>query len=162
MCKTVEIGGVTWLAENLNIQTANSWCYDKSSENCAKYGRLYIWEAAKSACLSVGWRLPTRADWDALVSAAGGDVAGKKLKSKNGWIDNGNGTDDYGFSALPGGGRRSTTAHFDNAGYIGLWWTASDDDTNGAYSRIITRDNDIVYEDSLYKNSAFSVRCLKD
>ena len=33
----------------------------------------------------------------------GWDSAGKMLKSKTDWYGNGNGTDDYGFSALPVG-----------------------------------------------------------
>ncbi|GBU21178.1 hypothetical protein R80B4_01067 [Fibrobacteres bacterium R8-0-B4] len=106
--------------------------------NCSKYGRLYTWAAAKTACPN-GWRLPTRDDWDRLAESVGGirssdygayhdwSVAGKKLKSTSGWDDDyhgqsGNGTNEFGFSALPGGSRYSDGV-FGNVGEYGNWWT---------------------------------------
>jgi Fibrobacter succinogenes major domain (Fib_succ_major). len=39
-----------------------------------------------------------------LIEDAGGlSEAGLALKSKSGWEDNGNGTDEYSFAALPAG-----------------------------------------------------------
>jgi len=59
----VEIGGLKWMKKNLNVETDDSWCYRNSPDSCVKYGRLYTWEAAKTACQSVGMRLPTREEW---------------------------------------------------------------------------------------------------
>jgi uncharacterized protein (TIGR02145 family) len=105
--KTVKIGDQVWMAENLNFETDSSFCYNDSAENCAKYGRLYTWTAATSACPD-GWNLPSEADIEALIKAVGGEEgAGTKLKSTSGWSDkdgkSGNGTDAFGFSALPAG-----------------------------------------------------------
>ncbi len=96
--KTVKIGTQTWMAQNLNYQTKRgSWCYENSADSCKKYGRLYDWKTAKKAC-PAGYHLPSNEDWTTLIDYMGGQVtAGKKLKAKRGWNDNGNGTDDYGF-----------------------------------------------------------------
>jgi uncharacterized protein (TIGR02145 family) len=178
--KTVVIGGKTWMAENINIKAGNSWCYDNKESNCNKYGRLYTWNAAKTACPS-GWHLPTVQEWDNLSQAAGGvrksekidglwdvfhwDGAGKHLKASSGWSDyqgaSGNGTDDFGFSALPGG-YRYTDGDFDDAGYSGDWWTATEYDASDAYRRIMNYSNDYVTEDNNNKEYGFSVRCVGD
>jgi uncharacterized protein (TIGR02145 family) len=152
-----------WMKENLNVETEGSWCYDNDPANCERYGRLYTWEAAKAACLSIGKRLPSRVEWNDLVNALGGSsVAGKKLKSKNGWYNNGNGTDDYGFSALPGGSRNSNGG-FHNAGYYGYWWTATESGSDFAYYRGMYDDDDGVDERYYnYKSNGYSVRCLED
>jgi uncharacterized protein (TIGR02145 family) len=73
----------------------------------------------------LGWRLPSTQEWEILVTTAGGSsVAGKKLKATSGWNYNGNGTDDYNFSALPGG-YRFIDGSFRNVGSYGYWWTVT-------------------------------------
>lgn len=71
--KTMEIKGNTWMAENLRIETEESWCYNDNDENCKVYGRLYSWEAANTACqkLGNGWRLPTDVEWQYMVEEYG-------------------------------------------------------------------------------------------
>jgi len=150
-----------WMKKNLDVETdEGSWCYDGDPANCDKYGRLYTWEAAKAACQLVGMRLPTRAEWNDLVDAIGAASAGKKLKSRSGWDNNGNGTDEYGFSALPGGYRRSDGG-FSGAGGGG-WWTATEYDGRNAYYRFMIYDYDGVGEEIDYKVFGYSVRCVKD
>jgi uncharacterized protein (TIGR02145 family) len=125
--KTVKVGGKTWMAENLNFAADGSKCYENNAGNCEKYGRLYTWEAAKKAC-PAGWHLPSDAEWTALTDAVGGgSVAGTKLKSNSGWANNGNGTDEYGFAALPGGDGNSD-GNFNDAGNIGYWWSSTEYD----------------------------------
>jgi uncharacterized protein (TIGR02145 family) len=159
--RTVTIGGKTWMAENLNYETGKSWCYDNKESNCNKYGRLYDWKTAMKACPS-GWHLPSSAEWDALETAVGGNSgAGKKLKSTNGWNSNGNGTDTYGFSALPGGNRYSD-GDFYGAGYRGNWWAATERNAGNAYYRYMFYGYDLVYSDYHNKSYAWSVRCVGD
>jgi uncharacterized protein (TIGR02145 family)/uncharacterized repeat protein (TIGR02543 family) len=166
--KTVAIGGKTWTAENLSYQTPeNSWCYDDKTENCVKYGRLYEWETAKKAC-PAGWHLPTRDEWNDLISAAGGEnAAHKRLKSISGWSRTGNGTDVYGFSALPGGYRnhlgRRAKLEFEEAGNEGYWWTATEGEfissRLGAFVGMAS-DSVNVFGDAYYKSGGLSARCV--
>jgi len=160
--KTVKIGTQTWMAQNINYQTkSGSWCYKDSTSYCNKYGRLYDWKTATTVCPN-GWKLPSREDWKSLVATAGGwETAGKKLKSKSGWKENGNGTDIYGFSALPGGYRYSD-GDFGSAGSLGRWWTATEDDSDYAYNRRMGYDYDSVDENDHNKSYGYSVRCVAD
>jgi len=174
--KTVKIGKQTWMAQNLNYQTeSGSWCYMDSASYCKQYGRLYDWNTAKTVCPK-GWKLPFREDWDSLGQAVGGkkelvdddsrgriywDGAAKKLKSKSGWDGSGNGTDDYGFSALPGG-RRNTDGGFRNIGKRGYWWTATGHGSGFAFSRYMYHVKEYVDEDFNFRNEGFSVRCVQD
>jgi TonB family protein len=138
--RTVNIGKRIWMAENLNYrpQTGNSWCHNGDDYYCDKYGRLYDWETAKTAC-PPGWHLPSYQEWDDLGYAAGGVKeldksvyrwhCSERLLAKSGWENPedgsaGGGTDDYGFSALPGGSAFQYTYDISNVGYSGYWWTA--------------------------------------
>ena len=188
--KTVKIGEQTWMAENLNYDAKGSKCYDNKPANCTKYCRLYDWttamnidakfneekwdgsDAKHSGICPSGWHLPSGAEWDTLEVFAGGGhgKAGKKLKAKSGWNKtpdnkNSNGTDNYGFSALPGGGGFSD-GNFYHAGGRGFWWSTSEND--------IVRYMSHTYEDEDYgpddvhnigfdsKPDLYSVRCVKD
>jgi len=178
--RMVGIGNQTWMAENLNFATDSSVCYKNVDSNCTKYGRLYNWNDAMTAC-PAGWRVPSDEDWDSLTVAAGGQrvedgydgydwkFAGKKLKSTTGWDDwedddgnsvSGNGTDDFGFSALPGGYRWSGS--FYNAGYGGNWWSASEGDASYAWYRGMYYNYDYVNRYYGYKTGLFSLRCVRD
>jgi len=164
--KTVKIGNQTWMAENLDYKEDNSWCYDNKEDNCVKYGRLYSWNAARGAC-PPGWHLPSRQEWGYLEGMAGGNNAGKKLKSKSWWNykdngNSGNGTDEYGFSALPGGDRRPSDNTFNAVGYYGYWWTDTENNSGNAYYRVMTYDYDNVGEDNDSESYGFSVRCVKN
>jgi len=158
--RTVRIGNLTWMAQNLNFVMANSHCYDNDNSNCDKYGRLYTWDAAMETC-PVGWRLPTRQDWEDLVREADGrDAAGSRLKSQTGWSDNGNGTDRFGFSALPGGIRFGGS--FNGVGTIDSWWSATEGRSGNAWFRYMGSGSSRADELSLSKSNGFSVRCVSD
>ncbi|MDR2592364.1 MAG: fibrobacter succinogenes major paralogous domain-containing protein [Chitinispirillales bacterium] len=167
--KTVKIGTQTWMAQNLNYQTDSSWCYNNADSNCVKYGRLYDWDAATTAC-PTGWKLPDTVDWNKLVMTAGGErTAGKKLKSKYEWrckeSYNGSGTDDFKISALPGGERSSyRNCEFRNLINKGSWWTTTEMyGRNAAYCKFILSCNNVVTSWPLDKAYyALSVRCVAD
>jgi len=186
-CDYVVIGGVTWMRKNLNVETlSGSWCYGNSSDSCKKYGRLYDWETAMTVC-PTGWHLPTKEEWEALIMAVGGyNTAGKALKATSGWCFDGGGTDDFGFSALPGGilSRKiqpyqtppDSKLDFSYGGGDGFWWTATeagktwkDDDRFGFSQRyyhmfIECYENHVNFGwGSLdWNDIGHSVRCVKD
>jgi uncharacterized protein (TIGR02145 family) len=170
--KKVEIGSQTWMAENLNYNTSGSKCYSNQNSNCEKYGRLYDWATAKTACPS-GWHLPSDADWNILMnyvqtdngstytSNSNASIAGKHLKAKSGWNSNGNGLDTYGFAALPGGIGYSDGSFY-YAGNYGNWWSASENFSNYAYLRVMNYNTEIADWNYYDKSSLLSVRCLQD
>jgi uncharacterized protein (TIGR02145 family) len=162
--KTVTIGEQTWMAENLNYKTGKSECYENDEANCKKYGRLYDWATAMKACPN-GWHLPSKEEWESL-DFGDSKTAGKKLKAASGWEDyreqNGNGEDKYGFAALPGG-YFSADGFFNEIGFFGIWYSASEEDSNNAYFRNMNNEEESAYWGSYGgKSGLFSVRCVKD
>ena len=162
--KTVKIGDQVWMAENLNFETDSSFCHNNVESNCAKYGRLYIWGAAMLACPD-GWHLPSKDEWGTLFTTVGGQsTAGSKLKSTSGWNSSANGTDDFGFSALPAGCRYDYD-YFDSDGYYAYFWSATEEYSGMAYSMTFYHDYNLAAEVGWGfndENRAHSVRCLKD
>lgn len=180
--KTVEIGNQVWMAENMNYETAGSYCYNDADSNCTKYGRLYTWAAAMDSAgtwsangkgcgygktcsptypvrgvCPEGWHLPTRTEWDTLRTA----VDRGSLKSTSGWSSNGNGTDDFSFSALPAGRRHRENYNLegDNA----FFWSSTEDDRYYAYIILLYYGDDRAGLDNFNKNNdGVSVRCLQD
>ena len=162
--KKVKIGKMVWMAENLNYdfpRVTTDVCFENCAGCCAKYGRLYNWPVAMRAC-PAGWRLPNDAEWRALVDYAGGsETAGKKLKSVSGWKGNGNGTDDFGFSALPGS-IGDAVNNFVPDGEYGGWWSATEYNEYGnAMYWGMGHDRDSVHSGPGGMSFQFSVRCVQ-
>jgi len=160
--RVTKIGGLKWMAENLSYKAKGSLCYKGNELNCQKYGRLYDWNAAIKACPG-GWRLPSSEDWDDLAKAAGGKIASKKLKSKTEW----NGTDEFGFSALPGGSKGNQYENFHDMGLYGRWWTSTSDGADGssfdfASGKGIGTSGNEIFEFGNGKTFYHSVRCIQD
>lgn len=157
----VQIGSQCWMKENLNIATGNSWCYDDIPYYCTVYGRLYDWQTALTACPE-GWKLPSDADWNALVNFAGanGGNAGGRLKHTSYWeAPNTNANDQFGFSALPGG---FGPTNFWFEGYQGIFWTATENENWNAWYYKLSNNSGDVERAWSNKNSAYSVRCIKE
>ena len=168
--KTVKIGKQVWMAENMNYDIKHSYCYDNKPENCEKYGRLYTWGAANYVCPE-GWHLPTKEEFEILMSNVGGEEpSGKMLKSKQGWepyehefehaLQDGNGIDKYGFNALPAGSRYFT-GDFYSAGEYAFFWSASKTNGKLVYDLYLKNLNESAYLDFSNKGDAHSVRCLR-
>jgi len=181
--KSVKIGTQTWMTENLNYNVSGSKCNNNLESNCAIYGRLYDWVTAMdlpnscrtSYCSSQiqpkhrgicpqGWHIPSSAEWTVLISFVGNSSssAGKKLRATSGWYEN-NGTDDFGFAALPGG-FGSYESSDGNAGSLGYWWSATEDEdyADFAYQWSIDYQTDYVIKKGYDKSNLHSVRCIQD
>jgi uncharacterized protein (TIGR02145 family) len=154
--RTVKIGTQNWMAENLNYEATNSQCYNYKESNCEIYGRLYNWETAKTICPE-GWKLPTRSEWNALLSYVG-DIAGVKLKAKSGIWGDDYGIDSYGFGALPGG---QLANEFKEINIAGNWLTATESNSNNAELIQMDGGNGIKTH-NVNKTYLFSVRCIED
>jgi uncharacterized protein (TIGR02145 family) len=170
--KTVKIGNQVWMAENLKYKAEGSHCYGDVDSNCDKYGPLYDWATAKNVC-PTDWRLPTKKEMETLLAAAsGGSTAGKVLKSKTGWPKDGdgfdgNGTDDYSFSALPGG-RWEDGGPYSGVGISAYFWSLTAYSESSAYYMYLGYENYVLGNtsdkaeiDFNLKIHAFSVRCIK-
>jgi len=164
----VKIGEQTWMAENLNFETAGSFCPEGDSRNCKRLGRLYSWAEAASVCPE-GWRLPTKADFEKLiaemlkggVASSKGD-AGAALKAKDGWFKKGNGSDVLGFKALPAG-FRGADGKFDGIGGYAYFWSATEDDEfpeSLAYYLFLSFSSDVASLNAFAKADYRSVRCI--
>ncbi|MCQ2062306.1 MAG: fibrobacter succinogenes major paralogous domain-containing protein [Fibrobacter sp.] len=181
--KTVTIGDQTWMAENLNYDynegTAKSFCYNNSTDSCAKYGRLYLWSAAMDSasifsydgagcgyeknCKSSdvirgvcpeGWHLPSQSEWKSLIVAAdGSSTAGSVFKSENAG----------GFSVLPAGYRDGNDI-FKNVGDFAYFWSASQDERSSyyAYDVYLIYDVGNAFQSYGRRNEGLSVRCVMD
>lgn len=183
--KTVVIGTQEWTVENLrtkkyndgteiiNITDNNAWMTASSGARCANdnnegtvatYGYLYNWYAVNTGKLApAGWRVATDADWTKLINfIGGGSTAGTKLKAKSGWFNNKNGTDEYGFNALPGGGRSGDSGLFSSLESSGGWWSSSSYGATLAWNRNIYYYDNGVYRSSYYQRGGFSVRLVRD
>ena len=172
--RVVTIGKQTWMAENLNYKTENSWCGGGSGKNegdCSKYGRLYTWATAIDVCPK-GWHLPDTTEWNALFAAVGGKpTVAKKLKSTEGWNDyegtSGNGSDTYFFSALPAGGRGSSGGFYDE-GFSAYFWSSTEYNGTTEYNSSHAYDLGLYYVTNSAglgngsKGLGHSVRCLRD
>ncbi|MCL2688584.1 MAG: hypothetical protein FWE57_01895 [Chitinispirillia bacterium] len=180
----VQIGNQIWMAENLNYRGVGSdsvgVCYLNHPDSCAKYGRLYIWAEVMNGASSsssnpsgvqgicpVGWHVPSFAEWGRLIGFAGDWlIAGTKLRSQTGWNTCSvyiPGTDEYGFSALPGGRRDSNASTFRNAGIGGHWWSATESNASSGNANnigIYCNERMGIYVSD--KSNGFSLRCVKD
>lgn len=178
--KQVTIGSQTWMAENLNYETADSYCYDNSPANCDLYGRLYTWQAAMAACPS-GWHLPTESEFEILFTVA---PASNQLQSTYGWDEItigatgeivSNGTDDFGFSALPAGqcGVQGVTfcgeyggeyEPYGFKGYAAWFWTSTETSFNFERAEHVIIASHVSNNSTwdMAKHMGSSVRCIMD
>ena len=159
--KWVRIGDQIWMAENLNYAiNPGSWCYDDQSVNCDKYGRLYDFRRAILAC-PAGWHLPSIEEWRRLIHIVGVDLS-NKIKSQSFWPKDDIITDEFNFTAIPGGMRTIRRRYYGEGIYAG-WWTASHDNIQSGYFFFLEENAETMQiEKAWWGEVAFSIRCVRD
>jgi len=101
--KTIRIGNKVWMAENLNYDAEGSIIRDDIPNDGLKYGRLYKYASAKTACPS-GWHLSTASDWKPIYDIVDSVIFdGISLKSMTGWNESHSGKDDFEMNIVPVG-----------------------------------------------------------
>jgi uncharacterized protein (TIGR02145 family) len=185
--KYVVIGSQTWMGENLRVTryrngdliqyvtdpaawaslSSGAWCVNNNAmANDAIYGKLYNWFAVSSGLLCPeGWKVPSDADWLELEDFLEGPaLAGGKLKEPGTahWsTPNEGATDEFDFSALPGG-RRNADGSFMLPGERGHWWTRSSAGAETAYIRYIGYNLASISKVNAPKRYGSSVRCIRE
>jgi uncharacterized protein (TIGR02145 family)/uncharacterized repeat protein (TIGR02543 family) len=176
---TVQIGSQCWMRENLRTTKFTSgenipvvtglldWMHSYTSamcyyqnivENALQYGALYnFFVLEEGAICPEGWRVPSNADWNSLAYFFDGlEVAGNKMKTTYDWDNNGNGSNESGFSALPSGYRHNLYG-FNQLGTNAYYWSYP---SRNCYS--ISTFFDELKRFYAYPNEGYSVRCIKD
>lgn len=182
----IKIGDQIWMSKNLNVskfvngdpiieaktneawievgqKRIPAWCYYKNdSINGQKYGKLYNWFAVidPRGLAPEGWHIPSEKEWQKLIETLGGvKVAGTKMKSNNGWKNNGNGTNESGFQGLPGG-YRYEDGTFYSLGSHAYWYSTTKVENGKGWYLYLYYDYGYAhwYEGD---RDGFSIRCIK-
>ncbi|UII29811.1 IPT/TIG domain-containing protein [Fulvivirga ulvae] len=150
----VKMGDQIWLGENFNLNTnasdsTSSWCPEDVAVNCDTHGRLYTWYVA-SEMAPEGWKLPSQADWEMLISTAGGmSTAGKSLKE--------------GSMGLQRAGNREDNGTFGTLGGYGNYWSSEVNvNEQTEMSNFEISSSDAIDNYFLSGKIATSVRLIKD
>ena len=182
--ETVQIGSQCWFAENCRYMPfilegvvhptvaavmvqgyqGNSLEEAAQLENYVHFGALYNYQATEEIQLCPsGWHVPTDAEYQTLEISMGmspsvasetfwrGNNEGTKMKSSDDW----NGTDAFGFNALPAGTIGSVV---DDQAYF--WTSSSGDET--AWHRVLATNRADINRNMGNKQLGYSVRCIKD
>lgn len=172
------IPNITDSSEWAGLTTGAYAWYDNDEGHADTLGALYNWYALDTGILCpAGWRIPTDEEWIYLEGTIdsqypvghpvwysgknrGFDV-GLRMKATSGWLLNGNGTDEFDFTALPGGGRNPHGA-FIFFGTLGGWWTSTENNAEEALGRTLSSYHDTNSRPVASKTTGFYVRCIKD
>ena len=190
--KTVLIGEQVWMTNNLSVsqfrngdpikqattftewkkageKNQPAWCYYQNNTTYGnQLGKLYNWYAVNDprGLAPAGWHVPTDEEWAKLIEQSGGLAdAGSTLKNNKGWADNGNGTNESGFSSLPGGFRGFVDDFqdgFSNIGYTTTYWTSTASADYNAWAIMLRGSNSNAGKYGRDKGEGLSVRCIKD
>ena len=149
------IGGVfvkrTWMAQNLNYEVEDSFCYTNEKAYCQAYGRLYTFEAAVAACPE-GWHVPTIGEWKLLFDTYGGIRESGLALQKDG---------QSGLDLILGGFGDPGNV-FKNIGISGNYWDAEKKSQNTSGLVSVQKESKEIYHSVIGNWHRNSCRCIKD
>jgi uncharacterized protein (TIGR02145 family) len=169
------------LDKSNEIKPKYQWAYNGMESNVALYGRLYTWYTvidSRNVC-PIGWHVPTDSEWTTLTDyltkngyaySGSGDNIAKSLAATFGWGKSGTAgnigydqasNNSSGFTALPSG-TRYPYGSFGGIVSEGIWWSATKEDTTGAWNRSLYYSQSIIEKGAWNRRIAYSVRCLRD
>lgn len=184
---TVKIGTQVWMAENLkatafndhtnipNIQDFTEWANADSPAYCwygnqsfykEIYGAIYNWYTVNTGKICpVGWHVPYIEEWDTLNKYVDSDARKLREPGYNHWTCQEPGTNETGFTALPGGLRYSNDYYQNTSGFNlinkEIWfWSASIPQGSPQSFFIYCSGTQSAHNDS-YQDGRY-IRCLKN
>lgn len=149
------VGGVfverTWMAENLNYASEESFCYANEKAYCEKFGRLYTYKGALEACPE-GWHVPTIGEWTLLFNTYGGirEAGTALLKEGSGSLN----------LILAGFGDPGDV--FKNIGISGNYWDSEKKSLNTSGLVSVQKGSKEVYHSVIGDWHRNSCRCIQD
>ena len=163
-------GGLEWAG-----LTTPAYCWYNNNIGIKDvYGALYNWYVVNTGRLCPeGWHVPTDAEWHEMVlyldpaavpDVEESDIAGGKLKEEGTehWsAPNAGATDEFGFTALPGGVRKYDGVFSGPTGH-GNWRTSSEYDDTQVWYRYIFYYSASIYRKLTNMQAGYSVRCVSD
>jgi uncharacterized protein (TIGR02145 family) len=187
----IVIGTQTWMLNNLkttkyrdgtpilNLTANGDWITDSTGAYCwynndignkNDYGGLYDWYAINNAhgLAPVGWRIPTRDDFNLLNTYLGDFlVAGGKLKEigLTHWnTPNTSASNSSLFTAVAGGQRLGLTGAFSDLLNYAIFGTSTEDtiDLTKSESIVLYYNTAWLIASAYDKHYGFSIRCIKE
>jgi uncharacterized protein (TIGR02145 family) len=183
--QTVRIGEQEWQITNLDIEHFRNgdpipkaqsleewakawidkkpaWCYHPNAIE-GIHGKLYNWYAVidPRGLAPKGYHIPSNLEWENLVNYLGRENVGYKLKNSSGWRNNGNGSNQSGFSGFASG-FRSNQNFFEPLGWNGYWWSTTEKNESEAYYFELSSSGSGWINFWSSKGNGLSIRCIKD
>jgi uncharacterized protein (TIGR02145 family) len=185
---TLNIGKQVWIGENLKTTRLNdgtliplvtndekwkalktpAYCwYNNDEKNKDTYGALYNWYTVKTGKICPqGWHVPTDTEWVALATFLGDEnSAGDKLKEAGitHWKNYlSKATNDFDFTARPGGMRYYSGPFPEFGDSYAVWWSATGYSSTQAGTRGLHDSSSRFFKGYDDVRSGYSIRCIKN
>ena len=153
----LELASTIWLVQNLRttVNVSNveieSFNYDDNIQYIGQYGKLYKWNIALDIC-PTGWLLPTTSEWNELINYYGGfDDALNHLYYE--------GSSGFNFRYA---GFRTPGEFYQGLNDQTMFWCYDEFSSEDAYCYTFTKAGTSITKQTLSKDYALSVRCVRD